>query len=129
MSRTIQALRAGAVSLAVTASVLSPLTVAAADEPDAGRRRGRDWCNQNGAGLGAAPTVQPYGAADPIIGFVWIKPPGESDGDYPTASHSHGDPHCDPSGTNSDGNGGTGNGTPVELWSCNGQSNQQWSIH
>ena len=38
---------------------------------------------------------------------MWIKPPGESDGDYPTASHSHGDPHCDPNGTNTDGNGGT----------------------
>ena len=66
-----------------------------------------DWCNQNNAGIGARPTDEPYGTASPIEGYVWIKPPGESDGDYPTATHSHGDPHCDPSGTNTDGNGNT----------------------
>jgi cellulose 1,4-beta-cellobiosidase len=66
-----------------------------------------DWCNVNGAGIGARPQANPYGAGDPIIADVWIKPPGESDGDYPTASHSHGDPHCDPNGTQTDGNGGT----------------------
>jgi cellulose 1,4-beta-cellobiosidase len=58
-------------------------------------------------GIGARPAAQPLGASSHIIAFVWIKPPGESDGDYPTASHSHGDPHCDPAGTNTDGNGGT----------------------
>jgi cellulose 1,4-beta-cellobiosidase len=37
---------------------------------------------------------------------VWIKPPGESDGDYPTSTHTHGDPHCDPSLSNqTDGSG------------------------
>jgi cellulose 1,4-beta-cellobiosidase len=66
-----------------------------------------DWCNQNNAGIGARPTDQPLGASSPILAFVWIKPPGESDGDYPTSTHTHGDPHCDPSGTNTDGNGGT----------------------
>ncbi|WP_324606673.1 glycoside hydrolase family 6 protein [Kitasatospora azatica] len=66
-----------------------------------------DWCNINGAGIGYRPQAQPYGAADPIIAYVWIKPPGESDGDYPTATHPHGDPHCDPAGTQTDGNGGT----------------------
>ena len=66
-----------------------------------------DWCNQNGAGIGARPTAQPFGARAHIIAFVWIKPPGESDGDYPTATHTHGDPHCDPNSTNTDGNGGT----------------------
>ena len=66
-----------------------------------------DWCNQNNAGIGARPTDQPFGASSPILAFVWIKPPGESDGDYPTSTHSHGDPHCDPNGTNTDGNGGT----------------------
>ncbi|GAA3434227.1 glycoside hydrolase family 6 protein [Kutzneria kofuensis] len=90
----------------LNSSPTTPDAYVAANKIDQRSFRG-DWCNQNGAGLGSAPTVQPYGAADPIIGFVWIKPPGESDGDYPTASHSHGDPHCDPSGTNSDGNGGT----------------------
>ena len=63
-----------------------------------------DWCNQDGAGIGARPQDQP---ASGIQAYVWIKPPGESDGDYPTASHTHGDPHCDPSSTNTDGNGGT----------------------
>jgi len=66
-----------------------------------------DWCNINGAGIGARPQANPYGTGSHIIADVWIKPPGESDGDYPTASHSHGDPHCDPSGTQTDGNGGT----------------------
>ncbi|HEX3648144.1 MAG TPA: glycoside hydrolase family 6 protein [Pseudonocardiaceae bacterium] len=66
-----------------------------------------DWCNQNGAGIGARPTDEPMGTSSPIEAFVWIKPPGESDGDFPSASHSHGDPHCDPAGTNTDGNGGT----------------------
>ncbi|WP_187365864.1 glycoside hydrolase family 6 protein [Trebonia kvetii] len=66
-----------------------------------------DWCNQNNAGIGARPTDQPLGGSSPILAYVWTKPPGESDGDYPTSTHSHGDPHCDPSGTNTDGNGGT----------------------
>jgi cellulose 1,4-beta-cellobiosidase len=66
-----------------------------------------DWCNQNNAGIGARPTDQPFGSSSPILAFVWIKPPGESDGDYPSGSHTHGDPHCDPAGTNTDGNGGT----------------------
>jgi cellulose 1,4-beta-cellobiosidase len=66
-----------------------------------------DWCNQNNAGIGARPTDEPFGTSSPIEAYVWIKPPGESDGDYPTSTHSHGDPHCDPNGTNTDGNGGT----------------------
>jgi len=66
-----------------------------------------DWCNQNNAGIGARPADQPFGSSSPILAFVWIKPPGESDGDYPSGSHTHGDPHCDPAGTNTDGNGNT----------------------
>ena len=66
-----------------------------------------DWCNQNNAGIGARPQDNPLGTSSPIEAYVWIKPPGESDGDYPTATHSHGDPHCDPNGTNTDGNGNT----------------------
>ena len=66
-----------------------------------------DWCNVNGAGIGYRPTAQPYGSGDPVIAYVWIKPPGESDGDYPSGTHTHGDPHCDPAGTQTDGNGGT----------------------
>ncbi len=66
-----------------------------------------DWCNQNNSGIGARPTDEPFGTSSPVEAFVWIKPPGESDGDYPTSTHSHGDPHCDPNGTNTDGNGNT----------------------
>ncbi len=64
-----------------------------------------DWCNQNDAGLGAFPRANPVPAFRHLYAYVWIKPPGESDGDYPTATHAHGDPHCNPSGTVSDGNG------------------------
>ncbi len=87
----------------------APTTVdayVAANKVDQRPFRG-DWCNVNGAGIGARPQAQPYGSSDPIIAFVWVKPPGESDGDYPTATHAHGDPHCDPNGTQTDGNGGT----------------------
>jgi cellulose 1,4-beta-cellobiosidase len=66
-----------------------------------------DWCNQNNAGIGYRPADQPFGSSSPILAYVWIKPPGESDGDYPSSTHSHGDPHCDPSSTNTDGNGNT----------------------
>ncbi|PYC67440.1 glycoside hydrolase [Streptomyces tateyamensis] len=92
-----------------TALNSTPTTVGAyvaANKVDQRPFRG-DWCNVNGAGIGYRPQAQPYGATDPVIAFVWIKPPGESDGDYPTAGHTHGDPHCDPAGTQTDGNGGT----------------------
>jgi len=92
-----------------TALNTSPTTATAyvaANKIDQRPFRG-DWCNVQGAGIGARPTAQPYGASDPIIAFVWIKPPGESDGDYPTSTHAHGDPHCDPNGTQTDGNGNT----------------------
>jgi cellulose 1,4-beta-cellobiosidase len=36
-----------------------------------------NYCNQSGAGLGERPTAAP---ADGIHAYVWIKPPGESDG-------------------------------------------------
>src|SRR5215469_5719046 len=66
-----------------------------------------DWCNQNNAGLGPFPQANPNSAFTHLYAYVWTKPPGESDGDYPTATHNHGDPHCDPNGTNTDGNGNT----------------------
>ena len=66
-----------------------------------------DWCNQNGAGLGPFPQANPNSSFTHLYAYVWIKPPGESDGDYPTATHAHGDPHCDPNGTNTDGSGNT----------------------
>jgi cellulose 1,4-beta-cellobiosidase len=35
-----------------------------------------DWCNQNGAGIGKLPGV----GTTPYQYYVWVKPPGESDG-------------------------------------------------
>jgi cellulose 1,4-beta-cellobiosidase len=59
-----------------------------------------DWCNQSGAGLGIRPTAAP---ASHIDAYVWIKPPGESDGSsslIPTGPNNPGgkgfDQMCDP---------------------------------
>lgn len=55
------------------------------------------WCNVDGAGLGAPPQVSPPGhAASHVDAFVWVKPPGESDGTYDAALTTHPDPNCDP---------------------------------
>jgi cellulose 1,4-beta-cellobiosidase len=71
------------------------------------------WCNQEGQGIGAFPTVNPGGATN-LIAYVWVKPPGESDGDYPNgdtnAQHlalgaTHGDENCDPAHDNTLANG------------------------
>lgn len=66
------------------------------------------WCNQSGAGLGERPKADPY--ADGIVhAFLWIKPPGESDGTsdvYQTQPDEQGksfDPSCDPAGISSKG--------------------------
>jgi cellulose 1,4-beta-cellobiosidase len=60
-----------------------------------------DWCNQSGAGLGERPKANP---ATHIDAYVWIKPPGESDGSsslIPTGPSNPGgkgfDQMCDPS--------------------------------
>jgi cellulase/cellobiase CelA1 len=62
-----------------------------------------DWCNQTGAGIGARPTATPAAGID---AYVWVKPPGESDGvdregvvdpDDPNKRH---DPMCNPTGPN-----------------------------
>ncbi len=37
-----------------------------------------DWCNQNGAGIGERPTGSPSNSV--YQAYVWVKPPGESDG-------------------------------------------------
>jgi cellulose 1,4-beta-cellobiosidase len=37
-----------------------------------------NWCNQTGAGIGTRPTAAPQSGID---AYVWVKPPGESDGD------------------------------------------------
>ena len=58
------------------------------------------WCNPVGAGIGELPTGNPMFAKDHswpanLIAFVWVKPPGESDGTG-DASSAHPDPFCDP---------------------------------
>ncbi|KQS54124.1 hypothetical protein ASG36_21060 [Geodermatophilus sp. Leaf369] len=40
----------------------------------------RDWCNPDGQRVGAPPTTDP-GLGDDVLALLWIKPPGESDGD------------------------------------------------
>jgi len=69
-----------------------------------------NWCNQSGAGLGERPRATP---ATGIDAYVWIKPPGESDGSstlIPTGPSNPGgkglDGMCDPAYT---GNGRNGN--------------------
>ncbi|WP_433075210.1 glycoside hydrolase family 6 protein [Dactylosporangium sp. CA-052675] len=69
-----------------------------------------NWCNQSGAGLGERPRATPAAGID---AYVWIKPPGESDGSsslVPTGPNNPGgkgfDRMCDPTYT---GNGRNGN--------------------
>jgi cellulose 1,4-beta-cellobiosidase len=55
-----------------------------------------NWCNQSGAGLGVRPTAAPAAHFD---AYVWIKPPGESDGastQIPNDEGKGADPMCDP---------------------------------
>jgi len=67
-----------------------------------------NWCNQKG-GIGYRPQASP---ATGIDAYVWVKPPGESDGistkDFepdPNDPAKQFDPNCDPNGTSSYGNG------------------------
>jgi cellulose 1,4-beta-cellobiosidase len=55
-----------------------------------------NWCNQSGSGLGARPVANP---APHLDAYVWIKPPGESDGSSTAIPNNEGksfDPMCDP---------------------------------
>lgn len=61
-------------------------------------RRGHlgNWCNQAGAGLGERPRANP---ATGIDAYVWVKPPGESDGSSTLIPNDEGkgfDRMCDP---------------------------------
>jgi cellulose 1,4-beta-cellobiosidase len=62
-----------------------------------------DWCNQVGAGIGARPAAHPEEGID---AFVWVKPPGESDGvsepgvPDPDDPNKTLDPMCDPDAPN-----------------------------
>ncbi len=53
-----------------------------------------NWCNQTGAGLGERPRVV---GQDGIHAYVWVKPPGESDGSDTESGNGKGiDRMCDP---------------------------------
>jgi len=55
-----------------------------------------NWCNQAGAGLGERPQASPEPGID---AYVWIKPPGESDGSSQLIDNDEGkgfDEMCDP---------------------------------
>jgi cellulose 1,4-beta-cellobiosidase len=64
-----------------------------------------NWCNQSGAGLGERPRANP---ATGIDAYVWIKPPGESDGSSSAIPNDEGkgfDRMCDPTYTGNSRNG------------------------
>jgi cellulose 1,4-beta-cellobiosidase len=64
-----------------------------------------NWCNQSGAGLGERPRANP---APGIDAYVWIKPPGESDGSSTAIANTEGkgfDRMCDPTYTGNARNG------------------------
>lgn len=70
-------------------------------ESKADRRTHRGlWCNASGAGLGQPPQAAPSGHPDSHLdAFLWVKPPGESDGaseDIPNEEGKRADPMCDP---------------------------------
>jgi cellulose 1,4-beta-cellobiosidase len=74
------------------------------------------WCNQPNQGIGALPTVNPGGFAN-LQAYVWVKPPGESDGNYPGSTYggvtsTTGDPNCDPAHDNALANGFATNAIP-----------------
>ncbi|MEU6455543.1 glycoside hydrolase family 6 protein [Streptomyces sp. NPDC047065] len=55
-----------------------------------------NWCNQSGAGLGERPKASPAAGID---AYVWMKPPGESDGASKEIPNDEGkgfDRMCDP---------------------------------
>ena len=69
-----------------------------------------NWCNQSGAGLGERPTANPEPGID---AYVWVKPPGESDGSSTEIPNNDGkgfDRMCDPTygGNGLNGNNPTG---------------------
>ncbi|NNN34737.1 cellulose 1,4-beta-cellobiosidase [Streptomyces sp. S3(2020)] len=70
-----------------------------------------NWCNQSGAGLGERPQANP---ATGIDAYVWIKPPGESDGSSSAIPNDEGkgfDRMCDPTYTGNPRNGNSMSGS------------------
>jgi cellulose 1,4-beta-cellobiosidase len=70
-----------------------------------------NWCNQSGAGLGERPRANP---AAGLHAYVWIKPPGESDGSSMMIQNNDGkgfDRMCDPTYTGNERNGNSMTGS------------------
>ncbi|MDX3312986.1 glycoside hydrolase family 6 protein [Streptomyces sp. NPDC054884] len=69
-----------------------------------------NWCNQSGAGLGERPKSAPAAGID---AYVWMKPPGESDGSSSAIANNEGkgfDRMCDPTYTGNARNGNSMSG-------------------
>ncbi|MFE5207778.1 glycoside hydrolase family 6 protein [Streptomyces sp. NPDC056600] len=69
-----------------------------------------NWCNQSGAGLGERPKANPEPGID---AYVWMKPPGESDGASQLIDNDEGkgfDRMCDPTYTGNARNGNSMSG-------------------
>ncbi|MER6346751.1 glycoside hydrolase family 6 protein [Streptomyces sp. NPDC001595] len=69
-----------------------------------------NWCNQSGAGLGERPKASPEPGID---AYVWMKPPGESDGASKEIPNNEGkgfDRMCDPTYTGNARNGNSMSG-------------------
>jgi len=63
-----------------------------------------NWCNNSGAGIGEAPKAAPGPAH--LDAYVWVKPPGESDGSSSEIPNNEGkgfDRMCDPTFITRDG--------------------------
>ncbi|MFX3651315.1 MAG: glycoside hydrolase family 6 protein [Paenibacillus sp.] len=63
-----------------------------------------NWCNASGAGIGEVPKAAPGPAH--LDAYVWVKPPGESDGSSSEIPNNEGkgfDRMCDPTFTTRDG--------------------------
>ncbi|WP_043227939.1 glycoside hydrolase family 6 protein [Streptomyces sp. NRRL F-5193] len=70
-----------------------------------------NWCNQSGAGLGERPQAAPAAGID---AYVWMKPPGESDGASKEIPNNEGkgfDRMCDPTYTGNARNGNSMSGS------------------
>ncbi|QFR97410.1 cellobiohydrolase [Streptomyces tsukubensis] len=74
-----------------------------------------NWCNQAGAGLGERPKAAPEAGVD---AYVWMKPPGESDGSSKEIPNDEGkgfDRMCDPTYGGNARNGNNPSGAKADA--------------